>query len=57
MLFFWHLLTYISFIITAAGKESNDGGKIIKQELHTYPDGVLYATQEKAWMSENLMLM
>ena len=50
------LLTYISFIITA-GKESNDGGKIIKQELHTYPDGALYAMQEKAWMSENLMLM
>jgi hypothetical protein len=33
------------------------GGKIIKDEHHTYPAGSLYATQEKAWMSEALMMM
>jgi hypothetical protein len=43
-------------IVHGPGKEMDKGGKIINQELHTYPTGLLYATQEKAWMSEALMM-
>ena len=44
------------FFLVRPGKEVGDGGKIINQEGHLYPADALYATQEKAWMSEALML-
>ena len=39
------------------GKESDKGGKIIGRELSSYSPDAFYTTQEKAWMSEPLMLM
>ena len=48
----------ISFaIMLCPGKETDKGGKIMKKEGHTYPTDALFATQEKAWMSEALMLL
>ena len=39
------------------GKETDKGGKILSKELPSYPTAALYATQEKAWMSERYMLL
>ena len=47
----------LTHVIDSTGKESNNGGRIIRQEEAQYPNGAYYATQEKAWMSENLMMM
>ena len=48
---------YFVVASTPPGKESNNGGRIIRQEAASYPAGAYYATQERAWMSESLMLM
>lgn len=44
-------------LVIFKGKESDKGGKIIRDECASYPAGAIYATQEKAWMSESLMMM
>ena len=44
-------------LIIFKGKETDKGGKILNKELSSYPTAALYATQEKAWMSEHFMLL
>ena len=48
---------YALAIMFCPGKETDKGGRIMKKEGHTYPTDALFATQEKAWMSEALMLL
>ncbi len=48
---------FVSTSVASTGKESDKGGKIIQRESSLYPTTAIYATQEKAWMSEPLMLM
>ena len=50
-------MSFVSTSVTSAGKESDKGGKIIQQEASLYPITDIYATKEKAWMSEQLMMM
>ena len=49
--------TQLPSLLIFKGKESDKGGKIIRRELSSYPPNAFYATQEKAWMSEPLMLL
>ena len=43
-------------LIIFKGKEREEGGKILNQELTTYPTGAFYGTNLTAWMSEKMML-
>jgi hypothetical protein len=44
-------------LIIFKGKESTNHGKILKQELKSYPVEAIYATQEKVWMSKCMMFL
>ena len=44
-------------LIIFKGKELTAGGRILSKELKSYPAEATYATQEKAWMSERMMLL
>jgi hypothetical protein len=51
--------------VTASGKQLTPllvfkgarNGRIVQREFQTYPQGVVYACQESAWMDEKVMLM
>ena len=45
------LLTFPPFFL---GKPN---GRIVKREFPTYPQGIIYACQDNAWMDERVMLM
>jgi hypothetical protein len=58
----FHFVLSLSLHLTAyatekLGKESDKGGKILANKRASYPIGPIYSTQEKAWMSEGLMMM
>ena len=42
------------FIVLLLGKLN---GRIVKCEFLTYPEGMIYACQDNAWMDERVMLM
>ena len=42
------------FIVLLSGKLN---GRIVKHEFLTYPEGMIYACQDNAWMDERVMLM
>ena len=44
-------------LIIFKGKEYTNRGKILKQELKSYPVEAIYATQEKVWMSKCMMFL
>ncbi len=51
------LIELCFLFFSCTGKESDKGGKIIRDDGGTYPTDAVYATQEKVWMSKPLMMM